>query len=338
MPRKRLVILSRTVAAISPKVRGQVAHQLRQNAQSAQGRERQVVTDDFVVFGVALYFVACCIGMLWWSSPSLRARVSGGLLRVVDHRGGQARHWGARACGVRPLAVVAALRNTGGRTSSSVAPGLQARGWLVSMVLLCGLPSVAWLGRQWHGYDGFDHTASRAVNPQVAALLHGEQLVAPPPLPPELFLTREVQSALPLVASASRQWELLDADFRQRLLVVFKVMREEHRYDMVLIEGYRSAERQAALAALGPAVTRAGAGRSYHQHGLAADCAFLIDGRIVVSEQDPRAARGYELYGQVAQSLGLVWGGRWKSLKDIGHVELRRAGVMDPARREENQE
>jgi peptidoglycan L-alanyl-D-glutamate endopeptidase CwlK len=297
------------------------------------------VTGNFVIFGVALYFAACCIGVLWWFSPSLRARVSGGLLRAVNYRGGRVRQWARQPRGVSPRPVAAALRTTAGRTWSLVdGAALNARWWLVSLALLCGLPTMAWLGRQWHGYDGFDHTASRTVNPQVAALLHGEQLVAPPPLPPELFLTREVQSALPMVASASRQWELLDADFRQRLLAVFKLMREEHRYEMVLIEGYRSPERQAALAALGPAVTRAGPGRSYHQHGLAADCAFLIDGRIVVSEQDPRAARGYELYGQVAQSLGLVWGGGWKSLKDLGHVEMRRAGVMDPATREENQE
>lgn len=197
---------------------------------------------------------------------------------------------------------------------------------------------MAWLGRQWHGYDGFDHTASRAINTQVTALLDGEQLVPPAPLPPEFFLTPEVQAARPMVATASRQWELLDAEFRQRLLAVFKLMREKHNYEMVLIEGYRSPERQAALAALGPGVTHAGAGRSYHQHGLAADCAFLIDGRIVISEQDARAARGYELYGELAQSLGLVWGGGWRSLKDLGHVELRRHGVMDtPAREDKKQ-
>jgi peptidoglycan L-alanyl-D-glutamate endopeptidase CwlK len=37
--------------------------------------------------------------------------------------------------------------------------------------------------------------------------------------------------------------------------------------------------------------------------------------------------RGYELYGQAAESVGLVWGGRWKMM-DLGHVELRRKGVL----------
>ena len=74
-------------------------------------------------------------------------------------------------------------------------------------------------------------------------------------------------------------------------------------------------------------MTRAGAYESYHQYGLAADSAFRRDGRIVIAETDPWAMRGYELYGQVAHSVGLTWGGEW-TLKDFGHVELRRPGVL----------
>jgi len=105
-------------------------------------------------------------------------------------------------------------------------------------------------------------------------------------------------------------------------------MRERHGYEMALIEGYRSPERQNQLAALGKQVTQVGAFGSYHQVGLAADCGFLRNGRLVISEQDPWAARGYELYGEVARSTGMVWGGGWRSLKDLGHVELRRPGVL----------
>jgi peptidoglycan L-alanyl-D-glutamate endopeptidase CwlK len=38
--------------------------------------------------------------------------------------------------------------------------------------------------------------------------------------------------------------------------------------------------------------------------------------------------QGYELLGAAAQELGLVWGGGWRTLKDYGHVELRRPGVL----------
>ncbi|TDM08527.1 MAG: hypothetical protein C4K60_03555 [Ideonella sp. MAG2] len=81
---------------------------------------------------------------------------------------------------------------------------------------------------------------------------------------------------------------------------------------------------------MGGHVTRAGGGQSYHQYGLAADCAFLRNGKVVISEADPWAAKGYELYGQMAQSVGMVWGGSWRSIKDLGHVELRRPGVIKP--------
>lgn len=194
--------------------------------------------------------------------------------------------------------------------------------------LLVMVPLTAWLLRDEYRADSFDHTAAREVDERVAALLQGEQLVPPPPLPPEMFMTAEVEQWHPDARNASRQWDLLDGDFRQRLLMAFKLMSERHGYEMVLIEGYRSPERQAALAAMGNSVTLAGAGASYHQYGLAADCAFLRNGRVVISERDPWAARGYELYGEVAAAMGLTWGGAWKSLKDLGHVELRRAGVL----------
>lgn len=180
----------------------------------------------------------------------------------------------------------------------------------------------AWL-RMAHRYDGFDHTTSHPRHPQIAALLEGEQLVPPAPLPPALFLSPDVTQALPAAAGASRDWMLLDAGFRQRLLVAYRLMREQHGFDMVLLEGYRSPQRQAELAAMGAHVTHAGPGQSYHQRGLAADSAFLVDGRVVISERDPRIAGAYELFGRVAEQVGLEWGGSWRSLKDLGHVELR---------------
>jgi peptidoglycan L-alanyl-D-glutamate endopeptidase CwlK len=169
--------------------------------------------------------------------------------------------------------------------------------------------------------------STREVNAQVAGLLEGEQLVPPPPLPPLLFTAAEVVRERPLLASANRDWALLDAGYTQRLLMVFRIMKERYGYDMALLEGYRSPERQDALAAQGPQVTQARGARSWHQYGLAADCAFVRDGRLVISERDPWALRGYQLYGEVAESLGLTWGGRWKMM-DFGHTELRVPGVM----------
>lgn len=172
--------------------------------------------------------------------------------------------------------------------------------------------------------EGFSDGPVR-IDPQVAALLKGEQLVPPAPLPPDLFVTADLLQVRPSLQSADRNWRLLDADFSQRLLLVFKLMREKYGYEVAILEGYRSPERQNMLSSMGSHVTSAKAFQSYHQYGLAADCAFLRNGKLVLSEKDPWAMQAYVRYGEVAESLGLTWGGRWK-LMDFGHVEWQKPG------------
>lgn len=197
---------------------------------------------------------------------------------------------------------------------------------LLALILLSLPPALAWLlgGRgMLGGYEG----DGREADAQVSALLAGEQLVPPPSPPPPVFVTREVAQVRPLLGGASRNWDLLDHDFSRRLLMVFKIMKETHGIDMVLLEGYRSPERQNLLAAAGPTVSNARAFQSYHQYGLAGDCAFFRDGKVVISERDPWAMRAYQLYGEAAESVGLTWGGRW-TMMDFGHAELRVPGAL----------
>ncbi len=174
----------------------------------------------------------------------------------------------------------------------------------------------------------FDRSATYTASPSgaVAALLRGEHLSPPAALPPALFATPDVDRVRPRLAYASRAWDLLDDAFAQQLLRLYQLMKDRHGYEMVLIEGYRSPERQNELAALGSHVTAAAAFQSYHQYGLAADSAFLRDGKLVISEADPWAMQGYRLFGALAAELGLTWGGEWK-LRDFGHVEWRRRKV-----------
>jgi peptidoglycan L-alanyl-D-glutamate endopeptidase CwlK len=200
--------------------------------------------------------------------------------------------------------------------------------WLLAGVaLLLLLPSLLALlasGRlALPGFDGAEHQ----INDQVTQLLKGEQLAPPPPLPPLAFSTVEVTLVRPLLEGASRNWQLLDADFEQRLLLVFRIMRERYGYEMALLEGYRSPQRQDLLSSAGSAVTNARAFQSYHQFGLAADCAFLRDGKLLISEKDPWTMRGYRLYGETAEAAGLTWGGRW-TMMDFGHTELRASGGL----------
>jgi len=278
-----------------------------------------------MLFGVILYFILVTAVLALLFLAPVRAWTWQCMERVLAS--GRAVASFAASTSHSRLAHAAGIVDAHGSLATQ---WLQRHGrWvLLSMAVLVGAPLLAYALRGVQQLEGFDHTAAHRVNEHVAALLQGEHLVPPPPLPPEMFATQEVVHARPLIAHASRQWELLDEEFRQRMLVVFKVMRETHGYEMVLLEGYRSAERQLELASLGSHVTRAGAFESYHQFGLAADCAFIRNGRIVVTEADPWAARGYALYGEVARSVGLIWGGGWRTIKDLGHVELPRAGIL----------
>jgi peptidoglycan LD-endopeptidase CwlK len=278
-----------------------------------------------MIFAVLAYFALATLLLALVFLPGVRAQAIGWAQRLLS----------AGAATRRSINDNGQLR--AGQLARSVgAQSAQTTGWLLrnrrllmgSTALLLAAPLLPLALRGFLELDGFDHRVSRAVNPQVQALLAGEQLVPPPPVPPEWFTTRDVEQARPMIRGASRQWELLDADFRQRLLVTFKLMQEKHGVEMVLLEGYRSPERQAQLAGFGAQVTRALPFESWHQYGLAADCAFIRDGRIVISERDPWAARSYALYGEVAASVGLKWGGGWRSLKDYGHVELPRPGVL----------
>lgn len=276
---------------------------------------------------VALYFLLACLISWLVLFPSGRAMVLQALAGT-----GERLQRGWRAAAQRESRRLAAVGQTSG-AGVREATAFVRRHYPLCLggVLLLALPPlVAIVGGRHARLPGFEEPA-REVNAQVAALLEGEQLVPPPALPPLAFASEEVRRERPMIVSASRDWMLLNEAYQQRLLHVFRIMKEKHGYEMAILEGYRSPQRQNMLAAMGPNVTNAAAFQSWHQYGLAADCAFVRDGRIVISERDPWAMRGYRLYGEVAESLGLTWGGRWKMM-DLGHTELRLPGVMKRAR------
>lgn len=256
--------------------------------------------------------------------------------RIGDWR---ARAQGAVAAGLSRMATRAASRAHGSsamvrQAGDEIGQRLyRQRYLLLGTLLLIGLPP--WLilhFRQQVALDGFDPPQVSAASTQIIELMRGERLVPPPPLPPEVFVVAEAtraqlgaQAVMPeKIASADRRWNLIDPDLQQRVLAIYRIMREQHGYEMALVEGYRSPERQAELAREGKA-TRAGPGQSCHQYGLAVDSAPLRDGKLQWDMADPWTRRGYALYGQLAQQAGLRWGGTWKGLKDYVHVETERA-------------
>lgn len=193
----------------------------------------------------------------------------------------------------------------------------------------------------------------KKVDPQIYSLLHGEILTPPPDVDEQLINAAIVDASQSDQYRAQsewgqtdellsdndqshrytfntqfidRKWNRINPRYKQRLLMVFKIMKERYQYDLVLIEGYRSPERQNLLSKQ-PETTKARAYQSYHQFGLAADVAFIRDGKVMISERDPWVMQAYQRYGEVAESVGLTWGGRWKSIQDYGHTEFRLPGL-----------
>ena len=276
-----------------------------------------------LIFLALLYFCVTCT-VIWLALfPAGRAMVGQLVFNLRSRLARRPSGW--RGEGLpQPAALRLGLAALGKKSLK-----LARRNWIV---LAIGVPVVAipsLLALVMRSPDMLpDYQPVEALpDAQIAALLQGEQLVPPAPPPPLAFTTQEVVLVRPMLVNASRNWGLMHPDFSQRLLLAFKIMKEKHGYEMALLEGYRSPARQDQLAQMGGAVTNARAFQSWHQYGLAADCAFWRDGKLVISEKDPWAMRGYQLYGEVAEQLGLTWGGRWKMM-DLGHTELRLRGVM----------
>ena len=217
--------------------------------------------------------------------------------------------------------------------------------FLAGLVLL--IVPVVWAATREPSIPPMDYESFRDTDPQVYSLLEGEMLVPPPEIATDLIVEAEkiahraevmsttgdsnvVPAESLMLQTADRKWSRMNPRYVQRLLLVFKLMKQRYGYDMVLLEGYRSPERQNRLAGMGANVTHATGFRSYHQFGLAGDVAFLRDGKVVITEKDSWAMQGYQYYGEVAESVGLTWGGRWKMM-DFGHTEFRMIGVLGNA-------
>lgn len=222
---------------------------------------------------------------------------------------------GVLGCFVRGARVCSAFGKKLWRQGSAFPPWI-GRQRLVGLMLVIVLASVIvtlllsrryWLERPSAGDIRFSSNVRLALSE--------EKLVPPPPLPPSIFIGYERLS----LESADRDWDKLQPAFRRSLLVLLKRMAADG-YQFVLLEGYRSPERQDALAAMGSRFTQARAFESRHQFGLAADIAPLRNGVLAFDFDDPWTQAAYLDLGKEARISGLLWGGLWK-LQDYGHVE-----------------
>lgn len=91
--------------------------------------------------------------------------------------------------------------------------------------------------------------------------------------------------------------------------------------DVIITSTYRDMESQAALyaqgrTAPGKIVTNAKAGQSWHNYRLAFDFCPIINGKAQWND-----TKLFTRCGEIAESVGLEWAGRWKSFKELAHCQ-----------------
>lgn len=121
---------------------------------------------------------------------------------------------------------------------------------------------------------------------------------------------RNIKTLHPRVQKKARE-------FMQLVVPIIK----EKGYDVRIISGLRSFDEQAALyakgrTAPGPKVTNARPGYSNHNFGTAWDIG-VFKGKEYLGTHPI-----YKEIGALGKSLGIVWGGDFKSIKDEPHFEV----------------
>ena len=91
--------------------------------------------------------------------------------------------------------------------------------------------------------------------------------------------------------------------------------------DVIITSTLRDNEAQAALyaqgrTAPGKIVTNAKPGYSYHNFGLAFDFVPVKDGKAQWND-----LKLFQRCGEIGESLGLEWAGRWESFKEYAHLQ-----------------
>lgn len=112
---------------------------------------------------------------------------------------------------------------------------------------------------------------------------------------------------------------LLYPPFQNRVASLLEVL--QTRQPFKITSGFRSEYEQSKLYAQGrtqpgPKVTNAKWGSSFHNFGLACDLVALVDGK------PSWASEHYAWLGPACKEVGLRWGGDFKSIVDLPHVEF----------------
>ena len=90
--------------------------------------------------------------------------------------------------------------------------------------------------------------------------------------------------------------------------------------DFAITEGLRTVDRESAMVAEGKPQTM----HSRHLTGHAVDVAAIVDGTVSWEEKYYSQIANAMLGASASLKIPLIWGGSWRTLKDLCHFELNR--------------
>lgn len=124
----------------------------------------------------------------------------------------------------------------------------------------------------------------------------------------------------------TRDLDLLQPEFAGRVKQWLTRLKSQG-IELFISETLRSYERSTALYAQGRTspgkiITKARAGQSYHNFGLALDCYPVLHGKTVINfDRDAEAFAVIKQAAAEASAFQIEWGGNWKNFKDLPHFQ-----------------
>ena len=127
----------------------------------------------------------------------------------------------------------------------------------------------------------------------------------------ENFTFGKDRGGLPMIADLTS----LHPYFRDQIIKLINTCRRKG-IELAVVETFRTRAKQSEYFSMGSEYTLTKGGKSRHQYGLAVDVVPIVKGK-------PQWDNKYlwKKIGIVGESLGLRWGGRWRSIYDPGHFE-----------------
>jgi hypothetical protein len=119
------------------------------------------------------------------------------------------------------------------------------------------------------------------------------------------------RGTIPMIADL----QSLHPYFRDKVLELIRICAQKG-IDVAVVETYRTQAKQKEYTSMGRRYTRAKAGHSRHQYGMAVDIVALKDS---VPQWNNIAL--WRKIGVIGERLGLRWGGRWRRPFDPAHFE-----------------